>query len=68
MQGSLLLAGYENGDVVFWELRRTAWEAVKSIKGATCSTQLSSPLWLDYSVPGAPFSEIHLGLQDLFPA
>ena len=33
MQGSMLLVGYSNGEVIFWELRRAAWEVVKTVKG-----------------------------------
>lgn len=33
LQGSMLLAGHAGGEVVFWELRRTSWENVKSVKG-----------------------------------
>lgn len=31
--GSMLLAAHANGDVVLWEWHRTAWEAVKFIRG-----------------------------------
>jgi len=31
--GSMLLAAHVNGDVVLWEWHRTAWEAVKVIRG-----------------------------------
>ena len=33
LQGSILAVGFEDGDVAFWEFRRTAWECVKTIKG-----------------------------------
>ncbi|KAK9788705.1 hypothetical protein WJX73_001767 [Symbiochloris irregularis] len=36
-QGSMLLAGHAGGEVVFWELRRTSWENVKSIRDAHAS-------------------------------
>ena len=31
--GTLLLAGYANGDVAFWEWHRTVWQNVKHVKG-----------------------------------
>ena len=34
MQGNLLLVGHANGDVSFWEFKRTGWEAVKAFKDA----------------------------------
>lgn len=40
--GALLLAAHANGDVVFWEWRRTAWEPAKAIKGATPSDRLQA--------------------------
>lgn len=41
--GALLLAAHANGDVVFWEWRRTAWEPAKVIKGAAPSDRLQAP-------------------------
>lgn len=32
--GNLLLAGHADGDVAFWELKRTGWECAKTVKGA----------------------------------
>ncbi len=37
MQGNLLLAGHANGEVNFWEFKRTGWEVVKAIKDAHAS-------------------------------
>lgn len=34
LQGNLLLAGHANGDIVFWEFKRTGWETVKAFKDA----------------------------------
>ncbi len=31
--GNLLAVGHANGDVAFWELKRTGWECVKALKG-----------------------------------
>ena len=31
--GNLLGVGHANGDVAFWELKRTGWECVKAVKG-----------------------------------
>ena len=33
-QGNLLAVGHANGDLVFWEFRRMAWESVKTLKDA----------------------------------
>ena len=33
--GGVLLAAHANGDVVFWEWRRSAWEAAKALKGVS---------------------------------
>ena len=32
--GNLLAVGHANGDLVFWEFRRMAWESVKTLKDA----------------------------------
>lgn len=31
--GNLLGVGHANGDVAFWELKRTGWECAKTVKG-----------------------------------
>ena len=35
--GTLLAVGHANGDVAFWELKRSGWECVKALKGACCA-------------------------------
>lgn len=47
LQGSLLLSGHANGDVTFWELRRTAWEPVKVLTGVhdALHSLHASPAW-----------------------
>jgi hypothetical protein len=32
--GNLLGVGHANGDVAFWELKRSGWECAKAVKGA----------------------------------
>lgn len=39
------MVGHSNGDVNFWELRRTAWEVVKAVKG-TNAFLMSNLLYL----------------------
>lgn len=31
--GNLLGVGHANGDVAFWELKRSGWECAKTVKG-----------------------------------
>ncbi len=33
--GNILGVGHANGDVAFWELKRSGWECAKTVKGAT---------------------------------
>ena len=42
VQGNLLLAGHANGDVVFWEFKRSGWETVKAFKDAHTSPVASA--------------------------
>lgn len=43
MQGSILMVGHANGDLHFWEFRRTAWECVKTIRDAHTSPVVQVP-------------------------
>ena len=43
--GNLVGMGHANGDVAFWELKRSGWELAKTVKGALgfpCSVSLQT--------------------------
>jgi len=43
--GNILAVGHANGDIAFWELRRSGWECGKLVKGERSLCLPSTCLW-----------------------
>ena len=43
--GNILAVGHANGDIAFWELRRSGWECGKVVKGERSLYLPSTCLW-----------------------